>query len=201
MRYEFVASSKGLSTEDLERLIERLSESVPSEGLRVELKGDKVRVLVEGPARPIDYVRLAVQSALSEVMGSRPYRTEVRVRDLLPQATNMPADLLAEALRRRGFGSEAQDDVVRTHAPLDVVKEVAFALVKVWNEVIIHKELSRSARKAIALASFTTSRHVGELIEVSVREGVLSKSKANKVLAVTDWVSAADRIRRLAGLG
>ncbi len=201
MRYEFVASSKGLSTEDLERLIERLSESVPSEGLRVELKGDKVRILVEGPARPIDYVRLAVQSALSEVMGSRPYRTEVRVRDLLPQSPGMPADLLAEALRRRGFGSEAQDDVVRTHAPLDVVKEVAFALVKVWNEVIMHKELSRSARKAIALASFTTSRPVGELIEVSVREGVLSKSKANKVLAVTDWVSAADRIRRLAGLG
>jgi len=201
MRYEFVASSKGLSAEDLERLIERLSESVPSEGLRVELKGDKVRVLVEGPARPIDYVRLAVQSALSEVMGPRPYRTEVRVRDLLPQSPGMPADLLAEALRRRGFGSEAQDDVVRTHAPLDVVKEVAFALVKVWNEVIIHKELSRSARKAIALASFTTSRPVGELIEVSVREGVLSKSKANKVLAVTDWVSAADRIRRLAGLG
>jgi len=201
LRYEFVASLKGLSAEDLERLIERLSESVPSEGLRVELKGDKVRILVEGPARPIDYVRLAVQSALSEVMGSRPYRTEVRVRDLLPQATNMPADLLAEALRRRGFGSEAQDDVVRTHAPLDVVKEVAFALVKVWNEVIIHKELSRSARKAIALASFTTSRPVGELIEVGVREGVLSKSKANKVLAVTDWVSAADRIRRLAGLG
>jgi hypothetical protein len=201
MRYEFVASSRGLSAEDLERLIERLSESVPSEGLRVELKGDKVRILVEGPARPIDYVRLAVQSALSEVMGSRPYRTEVRVRDLLPQSPGMPADLLAEALRRRGFGSEAQDDVVRTHAPLDVVKEVAFALVKVWNEVIIHKELSRSARKAIALASFTTSRPVGELIEVSVREGVLSKSKANKVLAVTDWVSAADRIRRLAGLG
>jgi len=40
-----------------------------------------------------------------------------------------------------------------------------------------------------------------ELIEVGVREGVLGKSKANKVLAVTDWVSAADRIRRLAGLG
>ncbi len=78
---------------------------------------------------------------------------------------------------------------------------MAFALVKVWNEVITYKELSRSARKAIALASFTTSRPVGELIEVSVREGVLSKSKANKVLAVTDWVSAADRIRRLAGLG
>jgi len=46
-----------------------------------------------------------------------------------------------------------------------------------------------------------TSRPVGELIEVGVREGVLGKSKANKVLAVTDWVSAADRIRRLAGLG
>ena len=201
MRYEFVASSRGLSAEDLERLVERLSESVPSEGLRVELKGDKVRVLVEGPARPIDYVRLAVQSALSEVMGPKPYRTEVRVRDLLPQANSMPADLLAEALRRRGFGSETQDDVVRTHAPLDVVREVAFALVKVWNEVITHKELSRSARKAIALASFMTSRPVGELIEVGVREGVLGKSKANKVLAVTDWVSAADRIRRLAGLG
>ncbi|NAZ39375.1 MAG: DUF2067 domain-containing protein [Acidilobus sp.] len=200
MRYEFVASSRGLSAEDLERLIERLSESVPSEGLRVELKGDKVRILVEGPARPIDYVRLAVQSALSEVMGSRPYRTEVRVRDLLPQATSMPADLLAEALRRRGFGSEAQDDVVRTHAPLDVVREVAFALVKVWNEVVTHKELSRSARKAIALASFMSLRPVGELIEVGVREGVLGKSKANKVLAVTDWVSAADRIRRSAGL-
>jgi len=201
MRYEFVASSRGLSTEDLERLIERLSWSVPSEGLRVELKGDKVRILVEGPARPIDYVRLAVQSALSEVMGPRPYRTEVRVRDLLPQATNMPADLLAEALRRRGFGSEAQDDIVRTHAPLDVVKEVAFTLAKVWNEVITYKELSRSARKAIALASFMASRPVDELVEVGVREGVLSKSKANKVLAVTDWVSAADRIRRLAGLG
>jgi len=200
MRYEFVASSRGLSAEDLERLIERLSESVPSEGLRVELKGDKVRILVEGPARPIDYVRLAVQSALSEVMGSRPYRTEVRVRDLLPQSPGMPADLLAEALRRRGFGSETQDDVVRTHAPLDVVREVAFALVKVWNEVVTHKELSRSARKAIALASFMTSRPVGELIEVGVREGVLGKSKANKVLAVTDWVSAADRIRRSAGL-
>jgi hypothetical protein len=201
MRYEFVASLRGLSAEDLERLIERLSESVPSEGLRIELKGDKVRILVEGPARPIDYVRLAVQATLSEVMGSRPYRTEVRVRDLLPQATNMPADLLAEALRRRGFRSEAQDDVVRTHAPLDVVREVAFALVKVWNEVITHKELSRSARKAVVLASFMTSRPVGELIEVGVREGVLGKSKANKVLAVTDWVSAADRIRRLAGLG
>jgi len=201
MRYEFVASSRGLSAEDLERLVERLSESVPSEGLRVELKGDKVRILVEGPARPIDYVRLAVQATLSEVMGPRPYRTEVRVRDLLPQSPGMPADLLAEALRRRGFGSETQDDVVRTHAPLDVVREVAFALVKVWNEVITHKELSRSARKAIALASFMTSRPVGELIEVGVREGVLGKSKANKVLAVTDWVSAADRIRRLAGLG
>jgi len=201
MRYEFVASSRGLSAEDLERLIERLSWSVPSEGLRVELKGNKVRVLVEGPARPIDYVRLAVQSALSEVMGPRPYRTEVRVRDLLPQANSMPADLLAEALRRRGFGSEAQDDVVRTHAPLDIVKEVTFALVKVWNEVITHKELSRSARKAVALASFMTSRPVSELIEVGVREGVLSKSKANKVLAVTDWVSAADRIRRSVGLG
>jgi len=201
MRYEFVASLRGLSAEDLERLIERLSESVPSEGLRIELKGDKVRILVEGPARPIDYVRLAVQATLSEVMGPRPYRTEVRVRDLLPQSPGMPADLLAEALRRRGFGSEAQDDVVRTHAPLDVVREVAFALAKVWNEVITHKELSRSARKAVALASFMTSRPVGELIEVGVREGVLGKSKANKVLAVTDWVSAADRIRRLAGLG
>jgi hypothetical protein len=200
MRYEFVASLRGLSAEDLERLIERLSESVPSEGLRVELKGDKVRILVEGPARPIDYVRLAVQATLSEVMGPRPYRTEVRVRDLLPQSPGMPADLLAEALRRRGFGSEAQDDVVRTHAPLDVVREVAFALVKVWNEVITHKELSRSARKAVVLASFMTSRPVGELIEVGVREGVLGKSKANKVLAVTDWVSAADRIRRSAGL-
>jgi len=174
---------------------------VPSEGLRIELKGDKVRILVEGPARPIDYVRLAVQATLSEVMGPRPYRTEVRVRDLLPQSPGMPADLLAEALRRRGFGSEAQDDVVRTHAPLDVVKEVAFTLAKVWNEVITHRELSRSARKAVALASFMTSRPVGELIEVGVREGVLGKSKANKVLAVTDWVSAADRIRRLAGLG
>jgi len=201
MRYEFVASSRGLRAEDLERLIERLSQSLPSEGLRVELKGDKVRILVEGPARPIDYVRLAVQATLSEVMGPRPYRTEVRVRDLLPQSPGMPADLLAEALRRRGFGSEAQDDVVRTHAPLDVVREVAFALVKVWNEVITHKELSRSARKAVVLASFMTSRPVGELIEVGVREGVLGKSKANKVLAVTDWVSAADRIRRLAGLG
>jgi hypothetical protein len=45
------------------------------------------------------------------------------------------------------------------------------------------------------------SRPVDELVEAGVREGVLSKSKANKVLAVTDWVSAADRIRRLAGLG
>jgi len=201
MRYEFVASSRGLRAEDLERLVERLSQSLPSEGLRVELKGDKIRILVERPARPIDYVRLAVQAALSEVMGPRPYRTEVRVRDLLPQATSMPADLLAEALRRRGFGSEAQDDVVRTHAPLDVVKEVAFALAKVWNEVIMYKELSRSARKAVALASFMTSRPVSELIEVGVREGVLGKSKANKVLAVTDWVSAADRIRRSVGLG
>ncbi|NAZ32410.1 MAG: DUF2067 domain-containing protein [Acidilobus sp.] len=201
MRYEFVASSRGLRAEDLERLVERLSQSLPSEGLRVELKGDKIRVLVERPARPIDYVRLAVQEALSEVMGPRPYRTEVRVRDLLPQATSMPADLLAEALRRRGFGSEAQDDVVRTHAPLDVVKEVAFALAKVWNEVIMYKELSRSARKAVALASFMTSRPASELIEVGVREGVLGKSKANKVLAVTDWVSAADRIRRSVGLG
>nr|MCG2874378.1 DUF2067 domain-containing protein [Acidilobus sp.] len=110
-------------------------------------------------------------------------------------------DLLAEALRRRGFGSEAQDDIVRTHAPLDVVKEVAFTLAKVWNEVITYKELSRSARKAIALASFMTSRPVSELVEAGVREGVLGKSKANKVLAVTDWVSAADRIRRSAGLG
>jgi len=201
MRYEFVASLRGLSAEDLERLIERLSESVPSEGLRIELKGDKVRILVEGPARPIDYVRLAVQATLSEVMGPRPYRTEVRVRDLLPQSPGMPADLLAEALRRRGFGSEAQDDVVRTHAPLDVVKEVALTLAKVWNEVITYKELSRSARKAVVLASFMASRPVDELIEVGVREGVLGKSKANKVLAVTDWVSAADRIRRLAGLG
>ncbi|MGC9071611.1 MAG: DUF2067 family protein [Acidilobus sp.] len=201
MRYEFTFTVRGLSDEVLERIIERVSELIPSEGLRVEVKGDKVRIVVQGPVRSAGAVRFALQRALSEVIPSGGYRSIVDLVDLATSKRLPPADLVAEALKKRGYDSDSENLQVMTDAPFQLVREVYQRLEAIWDDTSHVGKLSRAARKALTLASYLTSRPPTELIEIGIEGGVLVRSKTNKILTAGDWRTAAERIRRMIGLG
>ncbi|MGC9210307.1 MAG: DUF2067 family protein [Acidilobus sp.] len=201
MRYEFTFTVRGINEEVLERLIDRISELLPAGSLKVEVRGEKVTVIVDGPARSADGVRLAIQRALSEVTPSRRYRNVVDVDKLTSAGSPLPVDLIVEALKKVGYDSAAEGRQVLTNAPTSVVMDVVKRVEASWAEASRLKDLSGASRKAIAFASYLTSRSPQELVEVGMRAGALTRSKTNKILTVGDWRTAAERIRRMIGIG
>ncbi len=201
MRYEFSFRATGLSHDDIERLIDRISELVPSESISAEVKGGRLRIAIEGPARPPGSVRLSVQRALSEVLPTRVYRTRIDVREPPARGRRPPADVIAEALKRSGYASESEGSVILTQAPRDVVEAALSRLTTIWGEVSQVRGLSGSTRKAVALASYLTLRSPEELVEAGLRVGVLVRLESNKIQTSFDWRTAAERIWRMVSVG
>ena len=201
MKYEFSFSVRGLTEEEIQRLIDRISELVPTESLSAEVRGGRLRIVINGPPRSADAIRLSLRKALSEMLPPRNYRTRLSVRDAIGPGPAPPLEVIVEALKMTGYDSQAEGDYIATQAPIGQAEKVARGVAALWREVSGLGRLSGAAKKALTLAAFVTSRPVAELLESGLSAGVLIKQENNKIQTAFDWRTAAERLRRMVPVG
>ncbi len=172
------------STEELEKLVEVISESVTVKGVEVylETKTNTVCVYIYGPKD------LAKQAEAQILQAVKAYRGQTRkdyrglyhydilqVLDKLNLKVAIPLDLLVEVLKLKGYRAELRKGILYTDASLDELGKVAKRIADAYY-ALRYSELTTQAKKAVALAAAlldVDESRVEELANNLLKEGLL----------------------------
>ena len=178
----------------VDRALELIYDKLSIASAHVKVKGDRLEIDLQSFVGDPGQVRRQVLSILASVglVGSERPRGLRRYE--VP--AGLPADLVAEVLKLKGYDSLADEEGLLSRAPEDVVRQVASEAEGVWGRLSgLGLALSASAKKAVAAASLVTGRSAEELVEEALSLGLFVKRNA-KILCTTDWRRAARELRR-----
>ena len=178
----------------VDRALELIYDKLSIASAHVKVKGDRLEIDVQGFAGDPGQVRRQVLSILASagLVGSERPRGLRRYE--VP--AGLPADVVAEVLKLKGYESLADEEGLLTRAPEDVVRRVLSEAEGVWGRLAgLGVALSASAKKAVAAASLATGRGAEELIEEALSSGLFVR-RNTKILCSTDWRRAARELRR-----
>ncbi len=177
---------------DIDDLVRKLSEKAPAGSISIRLKGNRLEINLDSPLRSSAMIKKVVTDALPH---EKAYATTLTRDDAQRLgAPGLSLDIVEYILRKRGYEAHLSGGTLMTSAAPAVVRSLLSEVSAVLSSV---RDLSVSAKKAVAAASVLSGVSPDVAVEVGIRKGVLQRKgdESNKIFCITEWREAADLIR------
>ncbi|MEM0340408.1 MAG: DUF2067 family protein [Acidilobaceae archaeon] len=186
---------------DLQSFLEKLSKSLATKTANIVILGDKVRLELYGSETEIIMSLERIRRLLASYKVERSEKTKKRLRSISADelkelsGTQIPIDVLAEYLKRKGFRVEfLSRRRIQTDASKEVVQKATLELAESFKIVrSSNLRASRSAVKALTVILALTKRNLEEVLEVCLREGALSE-ESGRLTALIPWTSIVEEV-------
>jgi len=167
----------------------------------LEAKGNRVKVKVFGPHTAVDaYIQRLSElrkTVLTESEDEKTVRLHLSTICREAEAPKVPAELLAQALERRGYRAEARGPWLTTDAPMHEIKELARELSEVYKEARFYAA-SEPVRRILALVCHEHDLDPMDLAYEALDRGLLRESEDGRCELRKDPEETLKELEKLA---
>ena len=185
---------KKLIVKDPDKLVERLSKALKTDMARLEVRGSRLIVELQGDSASVRTSLARLKSVVSELTvrsrrGLNVYPPNLVYREV---GLAVPLDVVAEVLKSSGYRAHYTSEGLETSAPLDEVLKASEAIARILDSMKI-LPLTTSARKAVATASAATGFPPEEVVERGLQAGVIVEER-DRMIIKGSWREAYRRL-------
>jgi len=187
---------------DPEKFLERVSESVKSYGGVLRLKGNSIRVEIYGDGSMIrdswSRIRQLIREyrSLETEKGLKSYSLKRIFREV---GLAIPADVLAEVLKLKGYKTEIDKEYIFSNASFDEIIDVSTDIKKAIEDIRF-VQATRTAKKLVATLSVLAGKTVDDIIKDGIETNILVEdNETGKISVISPWREALRELARVIG--
>ena len=188
--------------ENLEKLLDRLSDSIKSYGGVIRLENESIRVEIYGDGSMIRNSWTRIRELMKEYKGietERGVRSYSLKRIYKEIGLAIPSDVLVEVLKLRKYESEIINENVISTASFDEIIDIASNIKKALEDIKFI-QATRTAKKLIITLSAFSGRATDDIIENGIKKGFLIEDEENgKISVISPWREALKELARVIG--
>ncbi len=187
---------------DLDKFIERLSESIKSYGGLVRLTDNNtLRVEIYGDGSMIRDSWIRIRNLLKEYQSSeikRDMKTYNAKRLYKEIGLAIPLDVLEEVLKAKGHKAEIREEVIVTNTDFEEIIDFGLEIKRALEDLRF-VDTTRTAKKLIAATAAITGRSVDDIINMGLDLGVLVEEDNGKISVISPWKDVLKKLVRVLG--
>ncbi|MCE4611392.1 MAG: DUF2067 domain-containing protein [Desulfurococcales archaeon] len=183
-----------LVVKDPDKLVERLSKALKTSMVRLEVRGPKLIVELQGDSASVRTSLARLKSIVSELTVKSRRGLNLYPPNLIYREVELavPLDVVAEVLKSSGYKAQHTSEGLETNAPLEEVLRISEAVANAL-ESIKALPLTTSTRKAVTAASVVTGLPPEEVVERGLQAGVIVEEH-DKVIVKGSWREAYSKL-------